>query len=166
LTVDYHCWYVIFIEYLRYLTGGVVLELTTMAADKIKEVLVEEGAKESSLRVIAMPSDNGSVQYMLTLEQDSQPDDTPVTLDGLKFLVDSDSAPYLEKATIDFVEDLTRAGFIISNPDFPTTSGCGSGGCGCGSGGGGCGSGSGEEAASGGEAVSGGCGSGSCGCGS
>ena len=124
------------------------MELTTLAADKIKEVLVEENAKESSLRVIAVPNDNGSVQYMLTQEQETQPDDTPMTLDGLKFLVDSESAPYLEKATIDFVEDLTRAGFIISNPDFPAQSGCGGGGCGCGSGGGG------------------GCGSGGCGCGS
>ena len=124
------------------------MELTTLAADKIKEVLVEENAKEWSLRVIAVPNDNGSVQYMLTLEQETQPDDTPMTLDGLKFLVDSESAPYLEKATIDFVEDLTRAGFIISNPDFPAQSGCGGGGCGCGSGGGG------------------GCGSGGCGCGS
>jgi iron-sulfur cluster assembly protein len=126
-----------------------------MAAEKIKEVLVEEDANQSSLRVIAVPNDNGSVQYMLTLEQESQPDDTPVTLDGLKFLVDSESAPYLEKATIDFVEDLTRAGFIISNPDFPAQSGCGSGGggCGCGSGGGGGGCGSGS-------------GGGGCGCGS
>ena len=125
------------------------MELTTIAADKIKEVLVEENAKESSLRVIAVPNDNGSVQYMLTLEQETQPDDTPMTLDGLKFLFDSESAPYLEKATIDFVEDLTRAGFIISNPDFPAQSGCGGGGGGCGCGGGGCG-----------------CGGGGCGCGS
>ena len=118
-----------------------MLEVTSVAAEKIKEVLKEEGTPQAALRVIAIPQGPG-VQFMLTLEDETQPDDTTVDRDGLKFLVDSDSVPYLDKATIDFVEDLTRVGFIISNPDYPAAAGgCGSGGCGCGSGGGGCGSG-------------------------
>ena len=120
-----------------------MLQLTDMARDKIKEVLEEEGQQETPLRVIAMPSENGGVQYMLTLEDDNQSDDMTLDRDGIKFLVDSDSAPYLENATVDFVEDLTRVGFAITNPDFPAVGGCGAGGCGCGSGGGGCGCGAG-----------------------
>ena len=121
-----------------------MLEVTTMAADKIKEVLEEEGKLEAPLRVIAMPDGQGAVQYMLSLENEDQEDDVSMELAGIKFLVDADSVPFVEKATIDFVEDFTRVGFVISNPDYPTSSGCGGGGgCGCGSGGGGCGCGSG-----------------------
>ncbi len=121
-----------------------MLEITDIAAEKIREVLEEEGKQDAPLRVIALPDGHGGVQYMLTLEDDNQPDDTSLDRSGIRFLVDTDSAPFLEKATIDFVEDLTRVGFLITNPDFPSAGGCGSGSCGCGSGGGGgCGSGGG-----------------------
>lgn len=115
-----------------------MLEITDIAAEKIREVLEEEGKKDAPLRVIALPNGHGGVQYMLTLEEDNQPDDTSLDRSGIRFLVDSDSAPFLEKATIDFVEDFTRVGFLITNPDYPATGGgCGSGGCACGAGGGG-----------------------------
>ncbi len=120
-----------------------MLDITDIAAEKIREVLEEEGKEDAPLRVIALPNGFGGVQYMLTLEEDDQPDDTELDRSGIRFLVDSDSAPFLEKATIDFVEDFTRVGFLITNPDFPATGGgCGSGGCGSGGcGSGGCGSG-------------------------
>ena len=118
-----------------------MLEITDIAAEKIREVLEEEGKEDAPLRVIALPNGHGGVQYMLTLEEDNQPDDTSLDRSGIRFLVDSDSAPFLEKATIDFVEDFTRVGFLITNPDYPAAGGCGSGGCGCGGGGCGCGGG-------------------------
>ena len=127
------------------------MEVTTLAIEKLKETMEEQG-EQGSLRVIAMPAETGGVQYMLTMEKETQPDDTVLELDGLSFLMDSDSAPFLEEATIDFVENLGgRVGFVINNPMFAT------GGCGCGSGGGGgCGGGGGGG---------GGCGGGGCGCG-
>ena len=119
------------------------MQVSESALEKIKEVLEDEGKKDSPLRVIALPQVNGSVQYMLTMEQELQADDITIDEDGVKFIVDSDSAPFLEKATIDFVEDLERVGFTITNPEYPAASGCGSGGCGCGGGGCGCGGGGG-----------------------
>jgi len=120
-----------------------MLEVTSPALDKLKEVMQEQGDNGSALRVIAVPGENGGVQYMMTMEKDHQKDDMVLELDGVQFLMDSDSAPFLDEATIDYVEELTKVGFVINNPNFST------GGCGCGSGGGGCG-----------------CGSGGCGCGS
>lgn len=115
-----------------------MMEVTQMAIEKLKEVMEQEEEANSSLRVIAMPSGQG-LQYMLTMEKETQPDDTVMSMAGLSFLMDSDSAPFLEEATIDYVEEFGgQVGFVINNPMY-SGGGCGSG-CGCASGGGGCGS--------------------------
>ena len=122
------------------------MEITTLAIEKLREVLDEQGEADGSLRVIAMPAETGGLQYMLTMEKETQPDDTVLDIDGVKFLMDSDSVPFLEEATIDYVENFGgQVGFVINNPLFATAGGCGSGSCGCGQGGGGggCGCGSG-----------------------
>ena len=118
------------------------MEVTTLAIEKLKEVMAEQGETDSSLRVIAMPAESGGVQYMLTMEKETQADDTVLTVDGVNLLMDADSVPFLEEATIDFVENFGgQVGFVINNPMFASAGGCGSGSCGCG--GGGCGWGSG-----------------------
>ena len=113
------------------------MEVTTLAIVKLKEVMEEQGEASGSLRVVAIPAETGGLQYMLTMENESQADDTVIAMDGVKFLMDSDSAPFLEEATIDYVENLGgQVGFVINNPMFSSAGGCGSG-CGCSSGGGG-----------------------------
>ena len=118
------------------------MEVTPLAIEKLKEVVDQEPDGSSSLRVIAMPSGAG-LQYMLTMEKETQTDDTVLSLDGLSFLMDSDSAPFLEEATIDYVEEFGgQVGFVINNPLFASGGGgCGGGGCGSGGGGGCCGGG-------------------------
>ena len=115
-----------------------MLEVTSPALEKLKEVLDEQGDKESSLRVIAVPGEHGAVQYMMSMEKEVQKDDTILDMAGIRFVMDSDSEPFLDEATIDYVEELTRVGFVINNPNFASGGGCGSG-CGCGNGGCGCG---------------------------
>ena len=117
------------------------MDVTALAIEKLKEVMEEQGEQEGSLRVIAMPAETGGLQYMLTMENESQADDTVLSREGVRFLMDSDSAPFLEEATIDYVENFGgQVGFVINNPMFASAGGCGSG-CGCGAGGCGCGSG-------------------------
>ena len=155
------------------------MEVSQLAIEKLKEAMAESGDGAGSLRVVAMPAETGGLQYMLTVEKESQPDDTVLRLDGLSFLMDSDSAPFLEEATIDYVEQFGgRVGFVINNPMFASGCGCGSGGggCGCGAshgggggheeshgGGGGCGCG--NSHGGGGHEESHGGGGGGCGCG-
>jgi len=119
------------------------MEVTTLAIEKLKAVMEEQGETDGSLRVVAIPAETGGLQYMLTMENESQADDTILAKEGVKFLMDSDSAPFLEEATIDYVENLVgQVGFVINNPMFASAGGCGEG-CACGSGGGGCGCGGG-----------------------
>lgn len=116
-----------------------MLEISSLALEKLKDVLNEQAEEGSALRVIAVPASEGGVQYMLTMEKEAQEDDNVLELDGVRFVMDSDSAPFLEEATIDYVEDLTRVGFVINNPMF-ASGGCGCGNTSCGCGSGGCGS--------------------------
>ncbi|MBM3943688.1 MAG: iron-sulfur cluster assembly accessory protein [SAR202 cluster bacterium] len=143
-----------------------MLNITPLAVEKLKEVMEQENEPNGSLRIVAMPAERGGLQYMLTMEKETQPDDTELNFDGLKFLMDSDSAPFLDEATIDYIEQLGgRVGFVINNPMFASAGGCGCGGGGCGCGGG-AEEGHGHEH---GHAQAGGCGcgsgSGGCGCG-
>ena len=119
------------------------MNVTPLAIEKLKEVMDDEDESGSALRVVAMPAGPG-LQYMLTMEKEHQVDDTVLRMDGVEFLMDSDSAPFLAEATIDYVEEFGgRVGFVINNPMYAGGGGCGGGGCGCGSGGGGCGCGGG-----------------------
>ena len=119
-----------------------LIEVTPLAAEKLGEVITEQGEQGSLLRVIVTPGGHGGVQYMLGLEKEPDQDDLVIEIEDLKLLVDAESAPLVDGAQIDYIDGLMRSGFVITNPNLP------SGGCACGGGGGGCG-----------------CGGGGCGCG-
>ena len=109
-----------------------MIEVTAPAVEKLKSILVEEDAPNSAIRVIMVPA-GGGAQYMLTLENEPNNDDVVNEYDGVRILVDGDAAPIMEGAQIDYVEDLMRSGFVITNPNMPAAGGCGGGGgCGCG----------------------------------
>ncbi len=121
-----------------------MINVTELAAEKLKQILVDEEAEGSSLRVILMPGANGGAQYMLALENDPKSDDTLFETGGVSIVVDTDSASLMEGAEIDYADGLMQSGFVINNPNIEQISGCGGGGaCGCGAGGGGCGCGAG-----------------------
>lgn len=115
-----------------------LIDVTPKAAEQLDKVLSEQGENGSLLRVMVMPGQNGGFQYMLGVEKEPKEDDIIVDAQNVRILVDSESAPMVEGAQIDYVEGLMRSGFVISNPNLE-----GHGGCGCGGGGGGCGGGGG-----------------------
>lgn len=129
-------------------TTDKLIDITPLAAEKLQEAMTEQGEDGSLLRVMVMPGGHGGVQYMLGLEKEPGEDDLTIETESLRLLVDSESAPLVEGAQIDYIDGLMRSGFVISNPNIPSAGGCGGGGCACGGGGGGCG-----------------CGGGGCGCG-
>ena len=134
-----------------------LIEVTSAAAEKLSDIIEEQGETGSLLRVMVVPGEHGGMQYMLGLEKEAKDGDFVIDTDTVQVLIDSDSAPLIEGAQIDYVDSLMRSGFVISNPNSMGGCGCGGGGCGCGGGGGGCGGGGGGCACGG-----GGCG-GACG---
>ena len=129
-------------------TAAPLIEVTDLAARKLVEVLADQDKPGNMLRVMVMPGPGGALQYMLGVEERAGDGDFVVETDSVSMLVDADSAPLIEGASIDYVEGLMRSGFVISNPNAPVAGcacggggGCGGGGAadGCGCGGGGCG---------------------------
>ena len=120
-----------------------LIEVTPMAAEKLEELVKEQGEDGSLLRVMVVPAEHGGMQYMLGLEKEAKEDDVVIDTKSIQVLIDPDSVPLIEGAQIDYVDSLMRSGFVISNPNAQGGCACGSGGGGCGGGGGGCGCGGG-----------------------
>ena len=146
------------------MTTTQIIEVTDLAAEKLEEVLNEQGEDGALLRVMVMPGEQGGFQYMLGVEKDAKDDDIMIDAGNIRILVDPESAPMVEGAKIDYIDSLMRSGFVISNPNLQGEGGggCGGGGGGCGCGGGG---GGGGGCGGGGGGGCGGGGGGGCACG-
>ncbi|HWI67344.1 MAG TPA: iron-sulfur cluster assembly accessory protein, partial [Nitrospiraceae bacterium] len=62
----------------------------------------------------------------MTFESKMGDDDTVVEKGIVKVIMDSQSAPLLQGAEVDYVDSLQGSGFSIKNPQAKTTCGCGS----------------------------------------
>jgi iron-sulfur cluster assembly protein len=94
-----------------------MLTLTEKAADKTKELFEEKGLdSQAALRLFVVGGGCSGYQYGMALARQPDDDDLVIEHDGIKLVVDPDSAIFLEGAEIDYVDDLMNAGFTISRP--------------------------------------------------
>ena len=102
-----------------------MLTMTEKATDKVRHFAVEmPEAKGKELRIFVQGGGCSGFQYGFTFD-DQQEGDTVIESGGVKVLVDPMSAQYLSGATVDFVEDLRGAGFVVENPNAVRSCGCG-----------------------------------------
>ncbi len=104
----------------------VPLVFTDNAANKVKELVDEEGNPELKLRVFVQGGGCSGFQYGFTFDEFVNEDDTQMTKNGVSLLIDAMSLQYLAGAEIDYKDDLQGAQFVIKNPNATTTCGCGS----------------------------------------
>jgi iron-sulfur cluster insertion protein len=102
------------------------LVFTDSAADKVKQLVEEEGNPELKLRVFVQGGGCSGFQYGFTFDEIVNEDDTPMSKNGVTLLIDAMSLQYLMGAEIDYKEDLQGAQFVIKNPNATSTCGCGS----------------------------------------
>lgn len=101
------------------------LGLTASAARRILKVAESEGNPALGLRISVSGGGCSGFQYSFSLDADETPDDIVITRDGARLLVDTVSLDYLRGSELDFVEDLSGAGFRINNPLATSSCGCG-----------------------------------------
>src|SRR3954451_10623829 len=102
------------------------LVFTDSAANKVKELVDEEGNPNLKLRVFVQGGGCSGFQYGFTFDENSEDGDTRVENRGVTLLIDPMSIQYLAGAEIDYREDIEGAQFVIRNPNASTTCGCGS----------------------------------------
>jgi len=103
-----------------------MLNLTTRAAEKVKEIQDAEGLPEQGLRVRVIGGGCAGFSYDLFFEDETTDMDQTFTSHGIPIYVDMMSAQYVEGTEIDYVEGLQGAGFKFVNPQAKQTCGCGS----------------------------------------
>ncbi len=102
-----------------------MVTITETAELKIKELMKEE-KDIVGLRIYVRGGGCHGYQYGMAFEDKMGDDDTVIEKGEVKVLMDSQSAPLLSGATVDYVESLQGSGFSIKNPQAKTTCGCGS----------------------------------------
>lgn len=103
-----------------------ILVFTDSAANKVRELIEEEGNSELKLRVFVTGGGCSGFQYGFTFDEVTNEDDTALEKNGVTLLIDPMSYQYLLGAEIDYTEGLEGSQFVIRNPNATSTCGCGS----------------------------------------
>ena len=102
---------------------GVVL--TDAAAGKAKALLDQEGRDDLALRIAVQPGGCAGLRYQLFFDDRTLDGDLVADFGGVKLAVDRMSAPYVQGASIDFVDTIEKQGFTIDNPNATGSCACG-----------------------------------------
>ena len=108
-----------------------LIHVSTAAANKVAELITEEGNPNLHLRVYITGGGCSGYQYGFTFDEKIQEDDTVIISPtanphlNIKLLVDCISIQLLQGAEIDYTSGIQEQ-FIIRNPNAKTTCGCGS----------------------------------------
>ena len=99
--------------------------LTEAAASKARSLLDQEGRDDLALRIAVQPGGCAGLRYNLFFDDRSLDGDLVVDFAGVNLTVDRMSAPYVQGATIDFVDTIEKQGFTIDNPNATGSCACG-----------------------------------------
>lgn len=100
------------------------MDLTKLAVDKIKEFADGEGLPYIVRVKIVGGGCAGFTQDMF-FDTNISDMDEQFDFEGIKLVVDSLSAQYLEGTTIDYIESQFGGGFKFINPNVTNSCGCG-----------------------------------------
>lgn len=95
------------------------------AVEKINALAHEDENQDLKLRVYVTGGGCAGFQYGFSFVDEVAEDDTVIKKADAEVLIDSLSIQYLTGSTVDYVEGLEGARFVINNPLAQTTCGCG-----------------------------------------
>ena len=99
--------------------------MTEAAATKAKSLLDQEGRDDLALRIAVQPGGCAGLRYNLFFDDRALDGDLVVEFGGVRLIVDRMSAPYVQDASIDFVDTIEKQGFTIDNPNATGSCACG-----------------------------------------
>ena len=102
-----------------------MIDLTDVAAAKIKTLAAEKGVPDGGLRVKVVGGGCSGLTYKMDIDQ-RRDGDKVFERDGARLVVDRKSFLYLNGTVLDFKDELMSSGFNLQNPNVKRTCGCGS----------------------------------------
>lgn len=105
-----------------------MINVSDRAVTEMKRFMEEEADPETAIHVFVQGACGcGKAHYGMAIGKEIPDEANVFDLDeGIRLVVDMDSAPYLDGAEIDYQDSLMGRGFVIRNPNQQST------GCGCG----------------------------------
>ena len=101
------------------------INVSDAAAGKVRTLLEQEGRSDLQLRIAVQPGGCSGLRYQLFFYERNLDGDLVTDFDGVAVVVDRMSMPYLNGATIDFVDTIEKQGFTIDNPNAGSSCACG-----------------------------------------
>lgn len=124
-----------------------LINMSESAANVVRKLLADKNIPDHALRIFVAGGGCSGMQYGMQFEAAPRAGDTVIEPhQGVKVLIDPQSATYLLGANVDYVDSIMGGGFRIDNPQAVSSCGCGhsfrtkgsesaapaGGGCGCG----------------------------------
>ena len=100
------------------------VELTPIAAAKLKEICLDEGA-EPTVRLYIAGRTCCGFHYGLSIGEVFRADDTVIEQGGVRLVLDALSHEHCADARVDFIDTGRGAGFIVNVPGAPDGCVCG-----------------------------------------
>lgn len=101
------------------------VQLSELAAEKVQDLLEQEGRPDLRLRVAVQPGGCSGLIYQLYFDERVLDGDAVRDFNGVQVIVDKMSVPYLAGASIDFEDTIQKVGFTIDNPNAAGSCACG-----------------------------------------
>ena len=101
------------------------LSLTEQASSKVAALLFAEGRTDLFLRIGVQAGGCSGLRYQLYFDDQKLEGDVECEFPDAPVRIDRQSAPYLAGATIDFVDTISKQGFVIDNPNANGSCACG-----------------------------------------
>src|SRR6266545_3289390 len=102
------------------------LTITDAAAERTKQLLAQKNMPGGALRVFVVGGGCSGYQYGMALAEGPEDGDKIFEHNGMRVVVDEDSARMLAGSEVDYVEDIMKSGFTIFNPNAVKSCACGS----------------------------------------
>ena len=107
-------------------TATPLVNITDTAAAKAIALLQAREIPDGAIRLFVAGGGCSGYQYGMALARSAEEDDIVLQHQGVRLLIDPQSAQYLNGAQIDYVEDVMKSGFSIFNPNAVKSCACGS----------------------------------------
>ncbi|WP_179298879.1 HesB/IscA family protein [Evansella halocellulosilytica] len=102
-----------------------MIKISESAVSQVKKMMEDQEQKDAYLRVGVKGGGCTGLSYGMGFDTEVTDKDKTFELEGLKVVVDEESAPMLEGVEIDYKQNMMGGGFTLDNPNAIASCGCG-----------------------------------------